>query len=184
MSLIASNMLPLGSALPAFNLPDTHSGQTYSDQQFAGQPLLVAFICNHCPYVVHIQDCLAQLFNTLQAEGLGVVAISANDARTYPQDGPEKMAAQARLHGYRFPYLYDQSQAVARAFDAACTPDFYLFDAAHTLVYRGQFDDARVGNNVPVTGGDVARAARAQLRGEPIDPEQKPSIGCSIKWRS
>ena len=183
MSLTPSTMLPLGTQAPDFSLPDVVSRRHVGLQDFSNKPLLVAFICNHCPYVVHIQQVLIKVSHQLLDRGLAVVAISANDAKSYPMDGPDKMADLARQLGYQFPYLYDQSQDVARAYDAACTPDFYLFDAAHRLFYRGQFDDSRPGNNIPVSGRDILSAADAVLAGEACVADQKPSVGCNIKWR-
>ena len=182
MARTPSNMLPLGTPAPAFSLPDPASGETVSIKSASGKPLLVVFMCNHCPFVIHIMEAFTQLANELVGRGVSVVAISANDVDNFPDDSPEKMAALAREQGFSFPYLYDASQEVARAYDAACTPDFYLFDAAHTLVYRGQFDAARPGNGVEVTGRDLREAAEALLAGERIADEQIPSVGCSIKW--
>jgi len=144
---------------------------------------VVAFICNHCPYVKHVREGLARFGKEGAAQGAGMVAISANDARTHPEDSPARIAAEVRSAGYSFPYLYDESQAVARAYRAACTPDFYLFDAQRRLVYRGQFDDSRPGNGVPVTGRDLRAALAAVLAGKPVSPDQKPSLGCNIKWK-
>ncbi|MFO1475244.1 MAG: thioredoxin family protein [Verrucomicrobiota bacterium] len=183
MVAVNSTMLPLGTGAPDFRLPDTN-GKLVELADFKGKPLLVAFICNHCPYVKHLRSALAQLGRDYQARGAGVVAISANDAGTHPQDGPEPMKAEARAAGYTFPYLYDQSQSVAKAYRAACTPDFFLFDAGHRLVYRGQFDDSRPGNGLPVTGRDLRAALDAVLGGTPVPAAQKPSIGCNIKWRA
>ncbi len=183
MALTPSTMMTLGTPAPAFDLLEPASGRTVASADFTGQPLLVAFICNHCPYVIHIQTVFAALANELTDRGMAVVAISANDAAGYPQDGPDKMATLARQYAYQFPYLFDESQAVAQAYEAACTPDFYLFDAAHTLVYRGQFDASRPGNQVAVTGGDLRAAAEAVLDGLPVGGEQRPSVGCSIKWK-
>lgn len=176
-------MLALGTAAPTFALPDTRTGATVNSSGFAGKPMLVAFICNHCPYVVHIQAQFVALANELVARGCAVVAISANDATGYPQDGPDKMAELASNLNFEFPYLYDESQDVAQAYDAACTPDFYLFDASHTLVYRGQFDASRPGNKVSVTGADLRAAAEAVLSGQAVSAEQVPSVGCNIKWK-
>ncbi len=183
MSLTPSTMLELDTSASAFNLPEPASGNNVSLDDFSGQPLLVAFICNHCPYVVHIQSGFAALANELKKSGFGVVAISANDVQNYPQDGPDKMADIARKFDYHFPYLYDESQTVARDYRAACTPDFYLFDSGHSLVYHGQFDASRPGNDVPVTGQDLRAAADSVLAGSPVAGEQIPSVGCSIKWK-
>ena len=177
-------MLPLGTSAPDFALPDVVSGSIVSRSDFQSAPaLLVMFICNHCPYVKHIQAGMAQMAKDFQARGMGVVGISSNDAATYPEDGPEKMKEEARRVGYTFPYLYDESQRVARAYRAACTPDFFLFDGAHKLVYRGQMDDARRANNLPVNGQSLRDAVDAVLAGKPVSPNQIPSIGCNIKWR-
>ena len=183
MAMTPSTMLALGTAAPAFTLPDTQ-GKPVSLADFRGRPVLVMFICNHCPFVKHIGLPLAQLGRDYQARGLGIVAISANDAANYPDDSPAKMREEARRMGYAFPYLYDESQAVAIAYRAACTPDFFLFNADHRLVYRGQFDDSRPGNSVPVTGKDLRAALDAVLSGREAPREQKPSIGCNIKWKA
>lgn len=180
---VSSKMLPLGTSLPTFTLPDTVSGRMVSSSELAGRPALVAFICNHCPYVRHIQRELAKVGQECQEKGVGMVAISANDPATYPDDAPDKMAEEARQTGYVFSYLFDESQSVAKAFNAACTPEFYLFDARGRLVYRGQFDDSRPKNDRPVTGQDLRRAIDDVLAGRSPAAEQKPSIGCSIKWR-
>ena len=183
MSLTPSTMLPLGTAAPEFRLPDP-SGRIVSRDDFAGAPaLLVAFICNHCPYVQHIRAGLAAFARDYEKRGLAIVAISANDVASHPEDAPPKMAEEAKRAGYVFPYLYDETQAVARAYRAACTPDFFLFDRAGRLVYRGQFDASRPGNKVPVTGKDLRAAADAVLAGRPVAAEQTPSIGCNIKWK-
>ena len=184
MSLTPSTMLPLGTNAPDFRLPDTVSGKTIALADFAVAPaLLVAFICNHCPFVEHIRAGLAQIGREYQARGVAVVAISSNDVGTHPQDGPAKMAAEARTAGYTFPYLYDETQAVAKAYRAACTPDFFLFDTSRRLVYRGQLDDSRPGSRLPVTGADLRAAIEAVLAGKAASPNQKPSIGCNIKWK-
>ena len=153
-----------------------------SDRDAAGRPLLVLFLCNHCPFVKHIRHEVAALARQYQAKGVAIVAISANDPVAYPDDAPEKMAAEASDAGYCFPYLFDASQAVARAFDAQCTPDIFLYDASHRLVYRGQLDDSRPKSDIPVTGRDLRAALDGVLAGRPPLPEQRPSIGCSIKW--
>ena len=183
MVAVNSTMLPLGTVAPDFKLPDT-DGKTVSLAGFKGRPLVVMFICNHCPYVIHLRGGLAQFGRDYQNRGVAIVAISSNDATEYPQDGPEKMREEAKTAGYVFPYLYDESQKVARAFHAACTPDFYVFDKNHRLVYRGQFDEARRGNNLPVTGKDLRAAVDAVLAEKPVAAEQKPSIGCNIKWKA
>jgi peroxiredoxin len=176
-------MVALGSAAPSFRLSDP-SGRVHALDDFAGAPaLLVAFICNHCPYVKHIRAELAAFARDYSARGLAVVAINSNDVRAYPDDRPEMMAKEAREAGYVFPYLFDETQEVARAYGAACTPDFFLYDRQRRLCYRGQFDDSRPGNGRPVTGADLRAAADAVLAGEPAPLEQKPSIGCNIKWK-
>jgi peroxiredoxin len=179
----ASTMLPLQSAAPDFSLPNT-DGATVSRSDFDGRPLLVMFICNHCPFVIHIREELAKFATEYREKGLGIVGISANDVATHPDDSPEKMKQEAAAHGYTFPYLYDETQAVARAYRAACTPDFFLFDRNHKLVYRGQFDDSRPQSGIPVTGADLRAACNAVLANEPVPADQKPSIGCNIKWKT
>ena len=176
-------MLPLGTAAPDFRLPDT-GGKTVSLADFKGKPLVVAFICNHCPYVKHLRAGLAQFARDYQPKGVAIVGINSNDAANYPDDSPAKMKDEAKSAGYLFPYLYDESQAVAKAYRAACTPDFYLFEKNHRLVYRGQFDDSRPGNGLPITGKDVRAALDAVLSGKPDSSNQKASIGCNIKWKS
>ena len=183
MAATPSSMLPLGTVAPDFHLPDTN-GRTVSLAEFSGAPaLLILFICNHCPYVKHIQAELVRLARDFQPRGVAIVAISSNDAMAYPADGPAAMAKEAHAAGYSFPYLHDESQAVARAYQAACTPDIFLFDQQRRLVYRGQFDDSRPGNGIPVTGRDVRAALDALLRGGSVSHDQKPSIGCNIKWK-
>ena len=182
MARTPSTMLPLGTPAPDFDLPDTDGGRVRR-ADFEGRPLLVQFICNHCPFVVHLRAALADFGRDYGPRGLAIVAISANDAQAYPADGPEAMAAEKTAAGYPFPYLYDETQAVARAHQAACTPDFFLFDAQHRLAYRGQFDDSRPGNGQPITGADLRAAADAVLRGEAPTPHQRPSLGCNIKWK-
>jgi peroxiredoxin len=185
MAAVNSRMRELFIPMPSFELPDTVSGEIVSSDGLRGSPaIVVAFICNHCPYVIHIQAELVKLGRDLKALGVPMVAISSNDTATYPQDGPDRMAALARKLGFEFPYLYDESQDVARAFQAACTPDFFLFDAAQQLRYRGQLDDSRPGNGKPVTGSDLRAAIEALLSGRSPTEEQKPSIGCSLKWKS
>jgi peroxiredoxin len=181
---VPSNMLELGTPMPSFNLPDTVSGKSVSSASLAGKPAVVIFICNHCPYVKHIRDGLASFGVYCRERGVGMVAISSNDVVTYPADGPAEMALEARQAGYVFPYLYDESQDVARAFNAACTPDLYIYDAAGRLAYRGQFDDSRPKNTAPVTGADARAAVDALLDGKQPAGEQKASIGCNIKWKS
>lgn len=182
MVLTASTMLALGAGAPSFVLPDT-SGNTVRLEDFKGAAgLLVMFLCNHCPYVKHVQEELTALGHAYMAKGIAMVAISSNDADAYPDDSFVRMGEEARRAGYPFPYLYDKTQEVARAYHAACTPDFFLFNRDLELVYRGQLDDARPGKPVPVTGRDLRRALDALLAGHPISPEQKPSMGCNIKW--
>lgn len=178
----ASTMLTLGTAAPDFSLPDV-DGSRVSLSQFSGRPLLVIFMCNHCPFVIHIRSELQKFGVEYQAKGLGIVGISSNDPVAYPQDGPDKMKLEAQSAGYTFPYLFDETQEVAKAYKAACTPDFFLFDADHSLVYRGQFDSSRPGNGLPVTGADLKAACDAVLAGKPVPGEQRASIGCNIKWR-
>jgi peroxiredoxin len=179
-----SAMLPLGTKAPQFRLPDPH-GKLVSSEDFQGAPaLLVVFLCNHCPYVKHVQSTFAALAREYQARGARIVAISSNDVEAFPEDGPEKMAEEIVSAGYTFPYLYDESQEVAHAYRAACTPDFFLFDRDTRLVYRGQFDGSRPKNNVPVTGADLRAALDAVLEGRPVPSDQRPSVGCNIKWKS
>jgi peroxiredoxin len=176
-------MLALGTPAPDFSLPDTE-GNTVSLSDFKDAPaLLVIFMCNHCPFVKHIQDKLAELVRAYQAKGVAVVAISSNDVANYPDDSPEMMAGLADKAGFTFPYLYDETQEVAKAYCAACTPDFFLFDKNKALAYRGQMDDSRPGNDIPVTGTDLTAAVDALLEGSQVPAEQKPSIGCNIKWK-
>jgi len=178
-----STMLDLGTRAPSFRLPDP-SGKIISSDDFAGAPaLLVVFLCNHCPYVKHVQARFAELATEYQARGVAVVGINSNDAENYPEDRPEKMADEIIAAGYTFPYLYDESQEVAKAYRAACTPDFFLFDRNHRLFFRGQFDDSRPKNGLPVTGADLREALDAVLAGGTPLPHQKPSVGCSIKWK-
>ncbi|MGA2802371.1 MAG: thioredoxin family protein [Verrucomicrobiota bacterium] len=184
MALTPSIMLPLGTTAPNFKLPDTN-GKTVSLADFKDKPaLLVLFICNHCPYVKHIRAGLAQLARDYLLRGVAIVGINSNDVANYSDDSPEKMKEEVKSAGYLFPYLYDESQAVAKAYRAACTPDIYLFDKSHRLVYRGQFDDSRPGNGIPVTGRDLRVALDAVLAGKPVSPNQKTSMGCNIKWKS
>lgn len=179
----ASTMLPLGTLAPDFSLTNV-DGRTISLKDFPNaKGLLVAFICNHCPFVIHIRSELAKFAREYQAQGIAVVAINSNDAAAYPADAPDKMKTEAAAAGYSFPYLYDETQAVAKAYRAACTPDFFLFDAGQRLVYRGQFDDSRPSNSIPVTGSHLRTACDAVLAGQPIEDGQRPSIGCNIKWR-
>jgi peroxiredoxin len=184
MALTPSTMLTLGTTAPDFRLPDTN-GKTVSLVDFKDKPaLLVMFICNHCPYVKHIRTGLAQLARDYLPRGIGIVGVNSNDVANYPDDSPAKMKEEAKSAGYLFPYLYDESQAVAKAYRAACTPDIYLFDKGRKLVYRGQFDDSRPGNGIPVTGKDLRAALDAVLAGRPVSANQKASMGCNIKWKA
>ncbi len=183
MARTPSTMLPLGTPAPAFSLPEPTSGKHVSLAEFSGKPLVVIFICNHCPYVKHIASRLAQVARTYQQSGVAFVAINSNDVSNYPDDSPDKMVEMSNYYGFTFPYLFDERQAVAKAYRAACTPDLYLFDRGHRLVYRGQFDGSRPGNAVPVTGQDLMDAIDALLAAAPLPDEQKPSLGCNIKWR-
>ncbi len=184
MALTPSTMLPLGTKAPDFCLTDVVSGKTISLDTFAGkQALLVMFICRHCPFVKHVQAELAQIGKDYADAEVGIVAISANDAAKYPDDAPEKLKEMATQLGFTFPFCYDESQEVAKAYTAACTPDFFLFDANRELVYRGQLDDSRPSNDKPVTGKDLRAALDAVLASKSVNPEQKPSIGCNIKWK-
>ncbi|MEM7017777.1 MAG: thioredoxin family protein [Pseudomonadota bacterium] len=184
MAATPSNMLPLGTTAPDFTLPDTVSDQTLSLQTLkSDKATLVMFICNHCPYVIHVADELVKLSQDYTPQGVSLVAISANDVDNYPADAPDKMKALANTWGNPFPYLYDESQATAKAYKAACTPDFYLFDGELKCAYRGQLDGSRPGNNTPVTGKDLRAALDNLLAGKPVDPNQTPSIGCNIKWK-
>ncbi len=183
MARTPSTMLPLGTTAPEFSLPDP-AGKVVSLDDYDDAPaLVVAFICNHCPFVKHIREGLARFGSDCEERGVGVVAISSNDVEKYPADSPEAMAREAKAAGYTFPYLFDESQEVAKAYRAACTPDFYLFDGKRKLVYRGQFDESRPGNNVPVTGKDLRTAVDAVLEGKPVPDDQTPSLGCNIKWK-
>jgi peroxiredoxin len=176
-------MLSLGTRAPEFSLPDT-DGKTVSLADFGdASALLVVFMCNHCPFVKHIRSELAQLGRDYPPRGVAIVGISSNDAAAYPDDSPAKMVDEKRSAGYEFPYLYDESQEVAKAYRAACTPDFFLFDKDQKLVYRGQLDDSRPSNGLPVTGKDLRAALDAVLAGRPVPEPQKPSIGCNIKWK-
>jgi peroxiredoxin len=185
MAATESAMLALGTTAPAFSLKHVRDGKLHSVESLTGpKGLLVMFICTHCPFVKHVEQELARIGRDYQKSGIGIVAISSNDADNYPDDAPDGLAAQAKRVGFAFPYLYDETQEVARAYDAACTPDFFLFDAQRKLAYRGQLDSSRPGNNVPVTGKDLRAAMDALAAGRPVSPDQKPSIGCNIKWKS
>ncbi len=177
-------MVPLGTAAPPFSLPDVTTGETVSLSDFEDAPgLLVVFMCNHCPFVKHIREGLAEFGREYGERGLAIVGINANDVERYPDDAPEEMKREAEEVGYPFPYLFDADQEVARSYRAACTPDFFLFDADARLAYRGQFDASRPGNRLPVTGSDLREAADAVLAGENPSEHQRPSIGCNIKWK-
>lgn len=182
MARTPSYMLELGTKLPSFNLPDTENHKV-SNEDFVGRPLLVMFICNHCPFVIHVRDQLASLGRDYLKQGLGIVAINSNDVQTHPDDSPEKMKLERKAAGYLFPYLFDAEQTVAKSFKAACTPDLYLFDKNHRLIYRGQLDESRPSNQVPVTGKDLRKAIECTLHGRDVSFEQKPSLGCNIKWK-
>ncbi|HUV63968.1 MAG TPA: thioredoxin family protein [Sedimentisphaerales bacterium] len=183
MAVTASTMLTLGTSAPDFSLPDTE-GNLVSVEDFKDAPaLLVIFLCNHCPFVKHVVDGLVGLVKVYQAKGVAVVGINSNDVEDYPEDRPEMMAKLAEEKGFTFPYLYDETQDVAKAYHAACTPDFFLFNKQRKLVYRGQMDDSRPGNNIPVTGTDLRAALDAVLEGKPVPAKQKPSMGCNIKWK-
>jgi peroxiredoxin len=179
----ASTMRELGGRAANFALPNI-DGKTVSLKDFAGKPLLVIFMCNHCPFVIHLRSALAAFAKEYQVKGLGIVGINSNDVANYPDDSPERMKAEAKSAGYTFPYLFDDSQEVAQAYGAACTPDFFLYDSQHRLVYRGQFDDSRPSNGKPITGADLRAACDAALAGKALSATQKPSIGCNIKWKS
>lgn len=183
MALTPSNMLPLGTKAPDFKLLDTISSKNYHLNDLKGKNgTLIMFICNHCPYVIHVNPMITQIASAYQKKGIGFIAISSNDVVNYPQDAPHLMKEVALKEGYTFPYLYDKTQDVAKAYDAACTPDFYLFDANLKLVYRGQLDGSRPGNNIPLTGIDLKNALNNLLENIEINTIQKPSMGCNIKW--
>lgn len=184
MARTPSNMMPLGTQAPDFQLPDTVSGQTVGLHDLkSDQATVIMFICNHCPFVKHINAGLVALARDYQPKGVAFIAISANDVENYPQDGPEKMKETAQAEGYSFPYLYDETQAVAKAYDAACTPDFFIFDGDLQCAYRGQLDDSRPDSGIPVTGSNIRAALDAMLAGQPVSADQKPSLGCNIKWK-
>lgn len=183
MAETASTMLPLGTPAPRFELPEPQRKRVSSDDFSKAPALLVVFMCNHCPYVKHIGPALAEFAKQYQARGVAIVGINSNDAESYPDDHPEKMAEEIKRLGYTFPYLYDESQEVAKAYHAACTPDFFLFDRNRRLVYRGQFDGSRPNNGRPVTGVDLRAALDAVLEGRAVSTDQKPSVGCNIKWK-
>jgi peroxiredoxin len=178
-----STMLPLGTKAPKFRLPGVNRRQVSLADFPDALALVVVFLCNHCPYVKHISSGLARFARDYLPRGVGIVGINSNDVANYPADSPARMAAEAKSAGYLFPYLYDETQEVAKAYHAACTPDFFLFDQDKVLVYRGQFDDSRPGNGIPVTGKDLRSALEAVLSGKPVSSNQNPSIGCNIKWK-
>ncbi len=184
MVAVQSTMQTLGSAAANFSLPDVRAAQNVSLSDLSGQPLLVMFICNHCPFVIHIAERMAEVANQALSDGFAVLAISSNDVENYPQDGPEEMALFAQKYDFEFPYLYDESQAVAKAYGAACTPDFFVYDADHSLQYRGQMDSSRPSNGEPVTADDLSAALAAVISGLPVNDNQVPSIGCNIKWKA
>ncbi|HEY9763551.1 MAG TPA: thioredoxin family protein [Trichocoleus sp.] len=182
--MVESTMLPLGTSAPDFALPDVVSGEVISLETFAGDSaLLVIFLCQHCPFVKHVQQELVRLGQEYIPKGVGVVAISANNVETHPQDSPENLKAMAQSLKFNFPLCYDESQETAKQYTAACTPDFFVFDSEVKLAYRGQLDDSRPSNGMPVTGKDLRAALDAILAGKPVDPDQKPSVGCNIKWK-
>jgi peroxiredoxin len=183
MALTPSNMLSLGTKAPNFSLQDTVSDKILSLQELKGKNgTVIMFICNHCPFVKHVNHGIVELAQDYQSKGIGFIAISSNDVENYPADAPDLMKENAQQEGITFPYLYDRTQEVAKAYDAACTPDFYIFDEDLTLIYRGQLDDSRPNNGIPVTGSDMRNALDALLHGEQLPQHQKPSIGCNIKW--
>ena len=184
MALTESTMLALGTAAPVFQLPDVMTGRVISLETFKDKhSLLVMFICQHCPYVQHVKAELARLGKDYASKSVGIVAISSNDAANYPDDAPEQLKKMAKQEGFTFPFCYDETQEVAKIYTAACTPDFFLFDAQRRLVYRGQLDESRPGSGKPVTGRDLRAALDAVLAGKPIGPTQRASIGCNIKWK-
>ena len=184
MARTPSNMLALGTKAPNFSIPNTIDNNTYSFENISGvNGTVVMFICNHCPYVIHVMEGITAFVSDYQDKGIGFVAISSNDIKNYPDDDPVLMKKTAEKYGFTFPYLYDETQQVAKEYDAACTPDFYLFDEKKALVYRGQMDDSRPKNEIPVTGKDLRAALNALLSGNNVDSFQKPSLGCNIKWK-
>lgn len=184
MAVTPSTMQPLGTSAPPFSLPDVVTGKTVSLSQFSGKTLLVMFICRHCPYVKHVEKELAALGRDYAGKSLAIVAVSSNDAEKYPEDAPTKLAEMARTLGFNFPLCYDEDQSTARRYAAACTPDFFVYDSAHKLAYRGQLDGSRPGNAEPVTGRDLRAALDAVLAGRSAGAEQRPSMGCNIKWKA
>ena len=184
MAATPSTMLPLGTQIPAFSLPNSVDGRMVSPEDYKGAvALVVMFICNHCPFVKHVMKELGALAGDYAPKRVGFIAINANDVAAYPDDAPDRMKELAQAEGWSFPFLYDETQEVAKAFQAACTPDFYVFGAEQRLIYRGQLDDSRPGNDVPVTGRDIRAALDAVLAGKEVPKDQNPSIGCNIKWR-
>ena len=183
MAVTPSTMVPLGTQAPDFSLEATDGSTVSLSELDNGKPLLMMFICNHCPFVVHVREGLVKLAKAYQDRGVSVVAICSNSIETHPDDGPEKMAETAKEFGFTFPYLYDETQTVAKAYRAACTPDFFVYDRDHVLAYRGQLDDSRPDNGKPVTGADLRAALDAVLAGEPARTDQTPSAGCNIKWK-
>lgn len=183
MALTSSTMLVLGTRAPDFQLPDVVSGQMISPAAFASKALLIMFICQHCPYVKHVKQELGRIGKDYTEQDVGIVAISANDITNYPDDAPDRLKAMAQELGFRFPFCYDENQETAKTYTAACTPDFFLFDANQRLVYRGQLDESRPGNDKPVNGRDLRFALDQVLAGQPVNPDQRPSIGCNIKWK-
>ncbi|PWQ99908.1 thioredoxin family protein [Leucothrix pacifica] len=184
MARTPSTMLALGTKAPDFSLPEPLTGKRVSLNDFEGKPLLVVFTCNHCPYVINLRASFTEFVKSNQAKGLAVVAINSNDVENYPADSPEKMVVESTEHGFTYPYLYDEDQQVAAAYQAACTPDFFLFDSDKSLYYRGQYDDSRPGNGIEATGKDMQEAVDQLLAGHPAPSEQKASLGCGIKWKS
>lgn len=185
MVLVKSTMLDLGTNAPAFSLKDVVTGKEYSNTSFDSKKLmLVIFMCKHCPYITHIQDELSKFSHDYENSELGIVGISSNDPKNHPEDSPEKLKEYAQQMDFRFPLLFDETQAVAKSYTAACTPDFFLFDKDRKLVYRGQFDDSRRGNSEPITGKDLRDAVNLALKDQSLSPDQKPSSGCNIKWRA
>lgn len=180
---VSSRMLALGTTAPDFSLPDVVSGETVSLAGLEGKAVVVVFLCNHCPYVLHVQDGLVEFGADYAGDDVSIVGISSNDVAAYPDDAPDRLAAVAREKGYAFPILFDETQDVAKAYGAACTPDFFVFGPERTLVYRGQFDGSRPGSDIPVTGESLRAAVDAVLAGDPVPEDQRPSLGCSIKWK-
>ncbi len=183
MSVTPSSMMPLGTVAPSFNLPDTGTGKMVSLEDHKAPATVITFMCNHCPYVVHIIDEIVNVATENVMQNVRFIAISSNDVANYPQDGPEQMTQFAKDHDFTFPYLYDETQDVAKAYNAECTPEFYVFDADLKCVYRGRFDSATPGNKEPINGGDLRSAINRTLAGEDVTTEQMPSIGCNIKWK-